>query len=132
MTRTMMKNNFLKDDEVLDSLEIDNYKIIQHPQKYKFTSDSVLLANFAKIKSKDKVVDLCSGSGIIGILCNIKYHPVCTYLVEMQKDMADMSKRSIELNNLENITVINKKIQELTEIENGSIDVVTANPRNWM
>ena len=121
-------NNFLKDKEVLDTLGIQDYKIIQHKEKYKFTSDAVLLANFAKIKNKDIVADLCSGSGIIGILCDIKYKPKHLYLVEMQEYMADMSRRSAELNNLTNITVINKKIQDLSEIHAESCDVVTINP----
>ena len=118
----------LKEGEVLDSLEIDEYKIIQNNNKYKFTSDAVLLANFAKIKHSDIVVDLCSGSGIIGILCAIKYKPSKVYMVEIQQQMAEMSKRTVALNELQNIEVINKPIQNITEISNESCDVITVNP----
>ncbi len=121
-------NKFLKENEVLDSLELDNRYIIQHTQKYKFTSDAVLLANFAKIKNNSIVTDLCSGSGIVGILCALKNKPKKVYMVEMQPYLAEMSQRSVNLNQLKNIEVINKKIQELTEIEAGSCDVVTVNP----
>ena len=121
-------HNFLKENEVLDTLGIEDYKIIQHTKKYKFTSDAVLLANFAKIKKTHIVADLCSGSGIVGILCNIKYQPKHTYMVEMQEYMAEMSQRSIKMNNLKNITVINKKIQEITEIQPETCDVITINP----
>ena len=122
-------NNYLKEDEVLDSLEIDNYKIIQHNKKYKFTSDAVLLANFANIKHTDVVADLCSGSGIVGLLCSIKYKPKKVYMIEIQPDMAEMSSRSVKLNALEdNIEVINTPIQQITQIPNGSCDVVTVNP----
>ena len=119
---------FLKENEVLDTLGIQDYKIIQHTEKYKFTSDAVLLANFAKIKKTHIVADLCSGSGIVGILCNIKYQPKQLYMVEMQEYMAEMSQRSVNMNNLKNITVINKKIQEITEIPPETCDVITINP----
>ena len=119
---------FLKENEVLDSLELDNRFIIQHKEKYKFTSDAVLLANFAKIKNNSVVVDLCSGSGIVGILLAIKNKPKKVYLVEIQEYLAEMSQRSAQLNQLNNIEVINKKIQDLTEIECGSCDFVTVNP----
>ena len=121
-------NSFLKENEVLDSLEIEDYKIIQNTKMYKFTSDAVLLANFANVKHSDTVVDLCSGSGIIGILCSIKYKPKKVYLVEIQQQMAEMSKRSVELNKLDNIEVINKPIQQITEIKEHCCDVVTVNP----
>lgn len=127
-TITKINGNLLKDDEVLDSLEFDNRYIIQHSKKYKFTSDAVLLANFAKIKNGSVVADICSGSGIVGILCALKNKPKKVYLVEMQQYMAEMSQRSVQLNGIENIQVINKKIQDLTEIETGSCDVVTVNP----
>ena len=120
--------SFLKENEVLDSLELDNRFIIQHKEKYKFTSDAVLLANFAKIKNNSVVADLCSGSGIVGILCALKNKPRKVFMVEMQPYLAEMSNRSVLINQLTNIEVINKKIQDLTEIECGSCDVVTVNP----
>ena len=123
-----IEQDFLKEGEVLDSLELDNHYIIQHTEKYRFTSDAVLLANFAKIRNNSIVADLCSGSGIVGILCALKNKPKKVYLVEMQKYMAEMSQRSVNLNNLNNVEIINKKIQDLTEIETGSCDVVTVNP----
>ena len=61
-----------KNNERLDDLQCNGLYIIQDPNKYCFTSDAVALANFAKVKSGGSVVDLCSGSGVIGILIGAK------------------------------------------------------------
>ena len=62
----------LKNNERLDDLQINNKFVIQNKDEYCFTSDAVQLANFAKVKPNDKVVDLCSGSGVVGILIQTK------------------------------------------------------------
>ena len=113
-------NNLLKENERLDDLQLDNLELIQRKDGYKFSTDSVLLANFAKIRNNSIVADLCSGSGIVGILCALKNNLKKLYLVEMQPYMADMSQRSVDLNKIENVEVINKKIQDL-EKENSKI-----------
>ena len=62
----------LKQNERLDDLQFNNLFIIQNPELYCFTSDAVELCNFVKCGVKDRIVDLCSGSGIIGILAQAK------------------------------------------------------------
>ena len=68
-------NNLLKENERLDDLELDNLMIIQDRNGYKFSTDSVLLANFAKAKPSDVCVDLCSGGGVVAILFSYKNKP---------------------------------------------------------
>ena len=58
----------IKPNERLDDLQFNNLFIIQNKDGYCFTSDAVALANFVRGGVKDTMVDLCSGSGIIGIL----------------------------------------------------------------
>ena len=53
--------------QVIESLLIGNYRIIQDTKRYRFTSDSVLLARFLKAKRGEVVADFCSGSGVIGL-----------------------------------------------------------------
>ena len=60
------------------------------------------LCNFVKCGVKDRIVDLCSGSGIIGILAQAKTNAKQVYLVEIQESLADMSRRSVEYNKLTN------------------------------
>lgn len=115
-----------KEDLILEDLLIGNYKIYQAKNLYRFTSDSVILSRFAK-KGQENIVDLCSGSGIV----SIHYHAVNNsvkraVLCEVQKDLADMSKLSVEINGLENIfTVENMPLQEL-QID--GFDLVLCNP----
>lgn len=126
----MNKINLLCEGERLDDLQYKNLYIIQHPKKYCFTSDAVMLANFVKGGSKDRMIDLCSGSGIIGLLASEKQNIKHTVLVELQDYLADMSRRSVEYNGLQDkITVINRKLQGVSkELGEGTFSIVTCNP----
>ena len=95
----------LKNNERLDDLQFNNLYIIQDKDGYCFTSDAVCLANFAKVKRGGTLVDLCSGSGVIGILTSVKNNVGKTYLVEIQENLADMSNRSIEYNNIDDSSI---------------------------
>lgn len=119
----------LKETERLDDLQYNNLYIIQDKNEYCFTSDAVALANFVKVPRGGKVVDLCSGSGVIGILVSAKNNVSKTVLVEYQEKLADMSKRSIKYNKLSSIEVVNKKLQNIHKlIGNSCYDVVLCNP----
>ena len=119
----------IKENERLDDLQFNNLFIIQDTKGYCFTSDAVALANFVKVKSGGKLVDLCSGSGVIGILASAKNKVSKTILVEIQECLADMSKRSIEYNGLDTIEVLNAPLQNVSKtIGVGVYDTVVCNP----
>ena len=112
----------------LDDLQFNNLFIYQNPNKYCFTSDAVALANFVKCGCKETIVDLCSGSGVIGILAGAKTKAKHVYLVELQEALSKMSKLSVEYNKLTNITVINKPLQGINKLIGNNFDVVVCNP----
>lgn len=120
----------LKAEERIEDLDINNLKIIQSQAGYCFTSDSVLLANFVQVGSKEEVIDLCSGSGIIGILLSAKTKAKKITLVELQERLFEMSKRSVLLNDLEDrITLINEDIREVHKFLGfEKADVICCNP----
>lgn len=121
--------SLIKNNERLDDLQLNNLYIIQNPNEYLFTSDAVALANFVHISNYGKMVDLCSGSGIIGILANAKNKIEEVKLIEIQSTLADMSQRSLEYNGIKNIEVICDKLQGIhSKIGSGIYDVVTCNP----
>ena len=118
-------------DERIDDLEFNNLKIIQNKKFFCFGIDSVLISNFcAKNKSASNAVDIGSGSGIISILIASKTRIKHIYGIEIQNEVAEMSKRSIELNHLEDkIEILNIDLKDATKyIKPNSIDCVVTNP----
>lgn len=115
--------------ERIDDLQFENLKIIQDTDGFRFGIDSVLLTEFARdIKNKSKIIDLGSGTGIIGILLSKKVSPEKIVGIEKQKEVAKLSMRSVELNNLNDIIEIkNMDIKEIN-YPNGYFDVVISNP----
>lgn len=102
-----------------------NLKIYQNSALYTFTSDAVLLAKFASAKPSDIVVDLGTGSGIIALYLAKKTLAKKIYGVEIQKSLAEMAIRSVELNNLQNrIEIVNMNMLDFK----ASADVVVCNP----
>lgn len=115
--------------ERIDDLNYEGLKIIQNTEGFCFGIDSVLLTEFAKdIKRNSKIVDLGTGTGILGILLSKKVNPSKIYGVEIQKEVAEMAKRSIKLNSLENIfEIINEDINKIN-LQSNYFDVVITNP----
>ena len=126
----MVKNNLLKENERIDSLQRNGYSIIQDSTRFCFGMDAVLLTEFVKLKKGDKVIDLCTGTGVIPILLCAKSEAAHFSGVEIQKESADMAKRSVELNELEEkIDVLCEDLNNLKGVfDNASFDAVTVNP----
>ncbi|MBQ7265930.1 MAG: tRNA1(Val) (adenine(37)-N6)-methyltransferase [Firmicutes bacterium] len=92
--------------------------------------DSVLLSNFAKVKKGGKMLDLCSGNGVIPILMSAKNKAESYKGIEYQKQSVDMAERSIKLNGIEEkVSVVKGDILCIKDIEErGTYDTVTCNP----
>ena len=110
-----------------EDLQCRGLKIIQDDRLYTFTSDSVVLANFVKIKKGEKAVEIGAGSGVISILLSAKMPVSKIYAFELQNEMASLAKRNVALNFLEDkIEVINDDICWLiiVFINNSAIKIV--------
>ena len=121
----------INENERIDDLQYKGLKIIQNKDGFCFGIDAVLLANFAKnMKRKNLVVDLCTGTGIVAILLSGKTEVKKIIGVEIQSESAEMAKRSVELNSIQDrVEIINQDLKKLkTIIEAGSVDTVTVNP----
>ena len=131
----MMNNNesekdYLMPGERVDDLNRNNYKIIQNTKKFCFGMDAVLLSGFAKVLSGERVLDLGTGTGIIPILLEAKTEGEHFTGLEIQEESADMARRSVALNRLENkIDIVVGDIKEASAFFGlASFDVITSNP----
>lgn len=126
----MKKNIELLSDEAIDDLQLDNLYLIQKKQGFRFGIDAVLLSNFANVKNKHKVIDLCTGTGIVPFLIYGKYKPKEVIGIEIQEDMVEMAIRSSKYNEVEN--VVSFKSADLKDLKYlsslGTFDVLTVNP----
>ncbi len=120
----------LRENERLDELQRNGYRIIQNPKKFCFGMDAVLLSGFAKAGRGDKVLDMGTGTGIIPILMEAKTEAAHLTGLEIQEESADMARRSVELNRLQDkIRIVQGDIKEAgTLFGAASFDVVTCNP----
>lgn len=120
----------LKDNERVDDLQRNGYRIIQNPKKFCFGMDAVLLTGFARARKEDRLLDMGTGTGIIPILMEAKYH--CAHLtgLEIQADSADMASRSVAMNGLsDKIDIVTGDIKEADHIfPSASFDCITCNP----
>lgn len=125
-----MWEELLLPDERLDDLHRNGYKIIQNPNKFCFGMDAVLLAGFANVKEKNKVLDLGTGTGVIPILLEGRNKGGHFTGLEIQEESADMARRSVKGNSLEEkIDIVTGDIKEASKIFGAaSFDVVTSNP----
>lgn len=116
--------------ERLDELNRNGYKIIQDEKKFCFGMDAVLLSGFASVKEGESVLDLGTGTGIIPILLEAKTKGKHFTGLEIQKESADMARRSVAYNHLEEkISIVCGDIKEADKIfPAASFDVITSNP----
>ncbi len=126
----MGKESYVHSGERLDDLQCNGYYLIQDPDWFCFGVDAVLLSHYAKVKDGDKVLDICSGNGIIPILLSGITDGMHFTGLEIQEHNVDMARRSIALNHIEDkVNMVLGDVKEAVGIfEAASFQVVTANP----
>lgn len=115
--------------ERVDDLLTHDLKIIQSDEVFSFSLDAVLLARFCAPPARGRIVDLCSGNGVIPLLLSTRTKARVTG-VEIQERLVDMAERNIRLNGLaERLEAIRLDLKEAPErLGQGSFDMVTVNP----
>ena len=120
----------LQSGEQIVDLERNGYKIIQNRERFCFGMDAVLLTGFAKVGKGERALDLGTGTGIIPILLEAKTEGQDFEALEIQPESAEMARRSVMLNNLQDrIKIVDGDIKEASKIFGAaSFNVVTTNP----
>lgn len=124
------ESGLLKQGERLDDLQRGGLMIIQNPEWFCFGMDAVLLTAFVRAGKGSRMLDLGCGNGVIPILLSAKTEGEVFEGLEIQKDIADMARRSVRLNHLEEqVHIMTGDIREASSYyEAASFDVVTSNP----
>ena len=120
----------INDNERVDDLQRNGYKLIQNKECFCFGMDAVLLSTFAKAQENDKVLDMGTGNGVIPILMQAKNSKAFYTGLEIQEVSAALAKRNVQLNKLdEQINIVQGDIKEASKIFGGaSFNVITTNP----
>ena len=122
--------DLIRQGERVDDLQIGGLKLIQNPSGFCFGVDAVFLSDFVKVKPGETVLDMGTGNGIIPVLLSAKTRGKKFTGLEIQADTADMARRSVEYNHLEDrIEIVTGDIKEAAEIfKPAFFDVITTNP----
>ena len=117
----------------IENLESVNKKMIIDENGLKITQDAILLSEFikkyfnTKYKNKEKktILEIGAGQGIITLLLSKIEIFSKIFAVEIQKDIFEIFKKNIKINNLEEkITSINEDIKTIK----GEYDFIFSNP----
>lgn len=119
---------YVRDGEKAEPLG-DGYYIIQSENGYRFGSDAVALAHYVSgfVGKTDRVFDLCSGCGIIGIMLAIGADCEVDG-AEIDGELHDMSVRSCALNDLNGVRFYNADVKDLSDFSAAKYDIVVCNP----
>lgn len=125
-----MMETLIGPNERVDDLQRNGLQIIQNTNAFRFGMDAVLLADFARLRPRDKVADMGTGTGILPLLLSQKEPEAVFEAFEIQPEIADMADRSVRLNGLEQrIRVHVADMREAAEqIGRESMDTVVCNP----
>lgn len=120
----------LHEDERIDDLQRNGYRIIQKKKGFCFGMDAVLLSGFARVREGELAADLGTGTGIIPILLSAKTEGKHFTGLEIQEEMAKMASRSVALNGIgDRVEIVQGDIREASQLfGKASFDVVTSNP----
>lgn len=113
--------------EEINDLYDYGLKIYQNTKFFKFSIDSILLAEFVNLKNNQYILDICTGNAPIPLILSTKKSNIKIDCVEVQKDIYDLAKKSIEKNKLTNtIRVFHKDIKDFQSEK--KYDIITCNP----
>lgn len=111
----------------LDYIPKTNLYMKHVDNSYSFGIDSILLANFSKMKKNKTLIDIGAGGGILSLACLSYYNLKKVYSIEIQKEKAKLLRENLKLNSLKNIELINEDLNK-TDFKENFVDYIITNP----
>lgn len=127
----MCRNEKMEKEERIDDVQLQGLKIIQNPEWFCYGVDSILLSNYAtEIRCGDKILDLGCGNGILELLFAAKSKAQKIIGVEVQEEVAELAKRNIALNHLEEkVEILHANVKALEQhFSQDTFDAIISNP----
>lgn len=114
----------------VDDIGFGGYKLIQDSDLYCYGTDAVLLSKFCNALNKDKVLDLCTGNGVIPLIVDALYKPASITGIEIQLASYLLAEENAKENHLEDkLKFICGDVKNIKEfVKEESFDLVTCNP----
>ncbi len=112
-----------------DLLGYPGLKIVQDPDMFSFSIDSMILGYFATINKKvNNIVDFCTGNAPIPLYLTLRTKAHITG-IEIQKKVYELGVKSVKMNNKDNqITLLNEDLKGVNTIIKDKVDLITCNP----
>ncbi|MDA8423518.1 MAG: methyltransferase [Nitrospiraceae bacterium] len=104
--------------------------VLQPRKGARFTQDSLILADFCRLKPGDRILELGAGTGVISLLLAKKFPSVRLVADEFEAQAYDLLCRNIEENGLsDRIVSADRDVKYLSRsIAPKAFDVIVANP----
>ncbi len=114
----------------LDDLQLGGWCIWQNSRFFRFGTDGVLLADFARCKKSETVVDLCSGTGIVPFQLLARGDAASVDALELQPYLCRLMERSAAYNHCaDRLRIIEGDVCNIRALlQGGAYQLVTVNP----
>ena len=125
-----MATNSSNENETSDSIFDGSITLIQPAHGYRFSVEAILLSRFARAGTRDRVLDLGAGCGVVSIAIASLYRPREVVALEIQPTLAEMIARNAAINGLNSVHSVcaNVRQKKIAGIAPATFDLVVANP----
>ena len=117
-------------DETRDTILDGRITLIQPRHGYRFSVEAILLGRFARASTRERVLELGAGCGVVAIMMAALYRPREVVAIEIQPPLAAMIVRSAAINGIESVNAVCADLRQrkIAGVEPASFDLVVANP----
>jgi len=116
--------------ETRDTILGGRLALIQPKHGYRFSVEAILLGRFVRASTRERVLELGAGCGVISMMVASIYRAREVVAIEIQPELAEMIARNAAINDLGSVRAIcaDLRRKKIVGVEPASFDLVVANP----